>query len=480
MIGKIIFPLLLLECVFMLPGAIICYADGNLEAMRAFFLTMVVAVVLAGIIYLFSKNAERKFYAREGLATTGIAWIVMSLVGCLPFYISKEIPQFIDALFEIVSGFTTTGSSILTDIESMSRGLLYWRSFSHWVGGMGVLVFLMAVVPLSGKNSGFTLHILRAESPGPSVGKLVPRMKQTAVILYYIYIGLTVLDFICLFLAGMPVFDAVCTAFGTAGTGGFGVRGDSLASYNPAIQNLTTVFMMLFGVNFSCYYLLLIRHFKEVFFDEELRLYLSIILFSIIAISLNIAHLYNSFGETLRHTAFQVGSIISTSGFATTDFDQWPSFSKAILLFLMMCGASAGSTGGGMKVARILMSMKVLRRNVHENLHPSEIRKIRFNGNTLDEKVLKNLNGYLIAYFTFVVISFLLISLDHFSLETNISAVMCTFNNIGPGFASVGPTLNFSQFSVLSKVVFIVDMLAGRLEIYPIMILAAKSNWARK
>ena len=479
LIGKILAFILILEAIFMVPAWAISLIYHEANAAFAILKSQLITLLVAGILMLATRNASHHFYAKEGLVTTGAAWIVLSLLGALPFWISREIPQYIDAVFETVSGFTTTGSSILSNVEAMSHGLLYWRSFSHWVGGMGVLVFLLAIVPLSGKNEGFTLHILRAESPGPSVGKLVPRMRQTAKILYLIYVALTVLDMIFLMLGGMSPFDSICHAFGTAGTGGFGVKGDSFASYSPYLQNVTTVFMLLFGVNFSCYYLLLIKRVKDVLKDEELRLYITIVALSTLLITWNISGLYSSIGESLRHAAFQVATMISTTGYATTDFDLWPSFSKAIMLFLMLSGACAGSTGGGIKVARLMLLMKSLRRNFHNVLHPSEIRKVRVNDVPVDEKVMNNVNGYLIAYVAIVVFSFLIISLDGFSMETNFSAVMATFNNIGPGFQAVGPTCNFSAYSVLSKIVMIFDMLAGRLEILPILVFFSRSTWKK-
>ena len=480
MIMRIIAHILGLEILFMIPALLIAIFNHNNNVVIAFVQTMIITGVAAGCAWLIGRSARKGFYAREGLVTTGIAWIVMSIFGCLPFYFSEAIPHFVDALFEIVSGFTTTGSSILSDVEALPDSLLYWRSFSHWVGGMGVLVFLLAVIPLSGKNEGYTLHILRAESPGPSVGKLVPRMKKTALILYWIYIGLTVLDFLFLLVGGMPPLEAICTAFGTAGTGGFGVKNDSLASYSPYLQNVTTVFMFLFGVNFSIYYILLMRRFKDAFSDEELRLYLGIIFVSILVITLNILPLYDGFLTALRHAAFQVGTVMSTTGFATTDFDLWPALSKTILFILMFGGACAGSTGGGFKLARYILLFKNLRRNIHESLHPTEIRKVRVNQVAVDEKVLRNTNAYLVAYVAIIFATFLIVSLDGFSMETNLSAVVATFNNIGPGFASVGPTCNYSQFSVLSKLVMIGNMLAGRLEIFPILVLFSRGTWVRK
>ena len=408
----------------------------------------------------------------------GVSWIVLSLIGCLPFYISREIPKYVDALFEMVSGFTTTGASILPEVESLSHGILYWRSFSHWLGGMGVLVFLLAFTGEKGK--GFTMHLLRAESPGPSVGKLVPKMRTTAAILYIIYIGMTILNVIFLLFGDMPLFEAVCTAFGTAGTGGFGIKNDSMASYSPYLQNVTTVFMILFGVNFSCYYLILLRQFTNVLKDEELRLYFGVILGSIVLIVLDTFGLYGTLEETIRHAAFQVGSIITTTGFSTTDFDLWPSFSKTILLCLMVCGACAGSTGGGMKVARIMLVFKGLRRNIRQMLSPRKVEVVRNNGSIVDEKTLANTNAYLSAYIIIIFAVFLIISLDGFSVGTNFSAVLCTFNNIGPGLEAVGPMCNFSGYSDLSTLVLSWAMLAGRLEIFPILVLFSKDTWFRR
>lgn len=477
MIGRVIAQILGLEGVFLIPALAICLYDGDMRAAVSFLITIGAIALIAGGMYLACRKTKRGFYAREGLACVGLSWIVLSLFGCLPFYLSGEIPRFIDALFEIVSGFTTTGASILPEVEGLSRGILYWRSFSHWLGGMGVLVFLLAVSTLGGRNNGFTMHILRAESPGPNVGKLVPRMKKTALILYIIYIVLTVLNILFLLLGKMPLFDAVCTGFGTAGTGGFGIKNDSIAGYSPYLQNVCTVFMLLFGVNFSCYYLLLLGDIRSVFRDEELRAYLGIVLGSIVLIVLNLRGFYGSVGETVRHAAFQVSSIVTTTGFATTDFDLWPSFSKAILLCLMIIGASAGSTGGGMKVGRVLLLLKGLRKNIRQVMHPQKVQVIRSNGQVVEKKVLENANAYLAAYMTIIVVSFVVISIDGFSTGTNMSAVLACFNNIGPGLEAVGPTCNFSGYSVLSKLVLILDMLAGRLEIFPILILGSMHTW---
>ena len=480
MMGRFIAQTLFIEGLFMIPALLISIFMGETMALWGFGIAVAATAATAGILYLLCRSAPNAMGATEGFACVSISWIVMSLFGCLPFVISREIPHFVDAFFEIVSGFTTTGASVVPNVEALSKSILYWRSFSHWLGGMGVLVFLLAVAPGDGKGSGFTMHLLRAESPGPNVGKLVPKMRKTAAILYLIYIVLTVINILFLLAGKMSLFEAVCTAFGTAGTGGFGIKNDSIASYSPYLQNVTTVFMLLFGINFSCYYLILLKQFRSVFKDEELRLYVGIVLASILLIVWNIRPLYATLEETIRHAAFQVGSIITTTGYATTDFDLWPSFSKAILLGLMMVGACAGSTGGGIKVARVLLLCKSLRRNIRLVLRPNTVRVVRSNGVPVEEKVLDTTNAYLAAYVIIMVASVILISLDGFSPISNISAVFACFNNIGPGLDAVGPTCNFSIYSDLSKLILSLDMLAGRLEIFPILILFSVKTWKRR
>ena len=480
MMGRFVAQILTIGAVFMVPALGISLYYGERQATFAFLVTLGIFAVVIGLLRLTCRSAPSAFYAREGLVCAGVSWIVLSLISCLPFYISREIPRFIDAFFEIVSGFTTTGASILPEVESLSWGILYWRSFSHWLGGMGVLVFLLAFAPGGSKGQGFTMHLLRAESPGPNVGKLVPKMRKTAGILYVLYITLTAVDILLLVLGKMPLLEAVCTAFGTAGTGGFGVKNDSLAGYSPYIQNVTTVFMILFGINFSCYYLILMRQVRAVFRDEELRLYLGGLLGSILLITLNLRGFYSTLGETLRHVAFQVASIMSTTGFATTDFGQWPAFSQSILLLLMVIGACAGSTAGGLKCARVMLLFKILRRNIHQVLNHRRVQVIRTNGQVTDEKILDGANAYLAAYVIILFFSFVVISLDGFSVGTNFSAVLACFNNIGPGLEAVGPACNYAGYSVLSKLVLIVDMLAGRLEIFPILVLFSHSTWKRQ
>ena len=480
MIGWIHALILSVAAVFMLPALLICLFDGDSAATRAFLYTVMLTAAVAAALLLLCRGASKSFSAREGLLCVSSCWLVVSILGCLPFVFSGAIPSFIDALFETVSGFTTTGASILSDVEALPRGLLYWRSFSHWLGGMGILVFLLAIAPISGRNDGSTMHLLRAESPGPNVGKLVPRMKQTAKILYLLYILLTLLNIVFLLLGGMPLFDSVCTAFGTAGTGGFGIKNDSIAGCSPYLQNVCTVFMLLFGVNFNCYYLLLLRRFRNVLKDEELRLYIFTAVAGVALVALNLRGVYATSGETVRHAAFQVSSIMTTTGFSTVNFDLWPSFSKAILLCLMVTGACAGSTGGGFKCGRIVLLFKALRRNINELIRPRRVQVVHQNGLPIDEKVLKNTYAYLSAYVGIVIISFLIVSLDGFSMTSNFSAVLACFNNIGPGLDAVGPACNYAGYGVISKLVLIIDMLAGRLEIFPILIWLSKGMWKRQ
>ena len=480
MIGRILSQIIGIEAVFLLPALGISLGYGEFQAAEGFVLTLSIMAFVAGLLWLICRKASKQIGASEGMISVSLGWVVLSLFGCLPFFFSRQIPNFIDAFFETVSGFTTTGASVLSDVESLSKGLLYWRSFSNWLGGMGVLVFLLAIAPTDSQGSGFTMHLLRAESPGPDVGKLVPRMKKTASILYLIYIGLTALDLILLLFGNMSFLDAICTAFSTAGTGGFGVRNDSFASFSPYIQNVTTVFMFLFGINFSCFYLLLLGNIKSIFKDEELRLYIGLALGVILLIGLNIHHLYSSWADTFRHAAFQVSTIITTTGFATADFDMWPMFSKGLLLLLMVVGACAGSTAGGLKCARLLLLFKSLGRNIRKLVNPKKVQVVRINGRAVGETVIDHANAYLAAYVIIIVLSFLVISIDNQTIGTNLSAVLACFNNIGPGMEAVGPTCNFAFFSPLSKLVLIFDMLAGRLEIFPILILFSSYSWKRK
>lgn len=465
--------LLIVAAFLVLPLAVaVIYGESS----GIYFLYTMIAAGLLGSLLTRFKPAKRDMYAREGFVFTALAWVVISLIGAAPFTLSGQIPSYLDAVFETVSGFTTTGASILTDVEALDNGMLFWRSFTHWLGGMGILVFMLSLVNMGGQAN----HLLRAESPGPTVSKMVPNMRKSAAILYGIYIVMTAVEVVLLLIGGMPLFDSLCTAFGTAGTGGFGIKNDSMASYSSYIQNVCTVFMALFGVNFSCYYLLLLGNFRSVFKDEELRLYAGLFFGSILLISLNIHKMYPTIRETVRHAAFQVSSIMTTTGFATTDFDLWPVFSKTLLLVLMLIGACAGSTGGGLKCARLLLIFKSLRRSIRQVLHPQKVQVVRVNGKTVNEAVLESTNAYLAAYVLIIVLSTLVVSLDNFSILTNLSGVLACFNNIGPGLELVGPSCNFAGFSALSKLVLCGDMLAGRLEIFPMLVLLSRSTWFKR
>jgi len=468
--------MLALEGAFMIPALIIAAVLGEKASVIAFAEVIGLCLIIgaAGIIL---KADFNKVYAKEGYVTVALAWILLSLVGALPFTLSGSIPNYIDAIFECVSGFTTTGASILKNVEALPRSMLYWRSFTHWLGGMGVLVFVLAIMPLNAGSAGF--HILRAESPGPSVGKFVPKMRSNARILYSIYVAMTIIMAILLIIFKMPAFDAVCITFGTAGTGGFGILADSCASYTSAQQIIITVFMILFGINFSIYFLLLIGNIKAVFRDEETMTYLAIIAVSTLIIMFNIRGFYSTWGEALKDSAFQVGSIITTSGFATTDFNKWPELSKTILVTLMFIGASAGSTGGGLKVSRILILLKSSRRTLKKMIHPRSVKHVRLSRKTVDISVVHGVNIYIVVYCIIYALSLLLISIDDFDFTTNFTAVAATINNVGPGLGGVGPTSNFAGYSILSKLVLSADMLIGRLELFPMLLLFSPGTWRR-
>lgn len=472
--------ILIITGIFQLFPLLIAVIDHEPRNILAYIESLCLILLVGSALLLFSRGGNRMFSAQEGFAATGLSWIFMSAFGALPFFLSGQIPSYVDAFFEMVSGFTTTGASILTDVEALSRCNLFWRSFSHWLGGMGVLVFLLAVVPGARKNGGTGIYLMRAESPGPSVDKLTPHLRQTAMILYGIYILLTALCIVCLLLGGMPVFDSFCIAFGTAGTGGFAIKNSSMGGYSCFLQTVVTVFMFLFGVNFSLYYMLLLRKFKAVFKNEELRLYFGIAASSIVLITINISRMYNTVYESVHHAAFQVVSIMTTTGYGTVDFEQWPAFSKAILLSLMFIGASAGSTGGGLKVSRVLLLMKSIRRTIRKALHPRRVQPVYMDGRAVSEEVCDNVNAYLAIYYVILVLSFAIISVDGFSIGTNFSAVASCFNNIGPGFELVGATQNFSIYSDLSKIILSLDMLLGRLEIFPLLLLLSPDTWSRR
>ena len=480
--------------IIMILGTIILLTGG-------FFLLPVITGVIYGeyhiaLIYLFlggayvvcgylirklHKPEKDTFYAKEGFVAVALSWIVMSLLGAFPFMLTGEIPALADALFETVSGFTTTGSSILTDVEALSHASLIWRSFTHWVGGMGVLVFMLAVLPMTG---GSSMNLMKAESPGPSVGKLVPKIRHTAFLLYAIYGIMTVILVLLLLMFGMPLFDSLCTAFGTAGTGGFGILNSSMGHYSPLLQNIVTVFMLLFGVNFSFYYYILIRKQEEAFAMEEIRWYFIIYAAAVVLITLNLrtgadVQVGKSVADTIRFAAFQVSSVMTTTGFSTADFNRWPAFSRTILVLVMFIGACAGSTGGGMKVSRILLYFRQIRRELGKQIHPRTVKVLKMDGRTLEKDVLHSASVFLMAYVVIFALSVLIITLENKDLTTSFTAVAATINNIGPGLNEVVPTGNFHGFSPLSKYVFIFDMLAGRLELFPMLLLFAPDTWKK-
>lgn len=443
----------------------------------SFLITIGIAALVGGLLMFIFRTDNHVIYAKEGFVIVAGAWMVMSVIGALPFFISGEIPSYIDAFFETVSGFTTTGASIVPDIESMSKGLLFWRSFTHWIGGMGVLVFVMAIIP---NFSDRSIHLLRAEVPGPVVGKLVPKMKDTAKILYLIYIVMTVIQVILLLCGGMSLFDSLVHSFGTAGTGGFGIRADGVGGYSPYIQWVITIFMLLFGVNFNIYYLLLIRNFRSIGKSGELWLYLGIVAASVTAITVNIYPLYNNVSESVRASAFQVASIITTTGYATTDFNLWPGLSKAILFLLMFTGACAGSTCGGLKLSRLLMLFKIGKKELRHMLHPRSVGAVKMEGKKVDDKMQNGVLVYFALYCIIIAVVFLVLSFESHSLETNFTAAVSCFNNIGPGLDAVGPMGNYSIYSPVSTFVLSIAMLLGRLEIFPILLAFSPAAWSKK
>ena len=457
--------LMLLPCV-----VAVIYRERN----GVYFLAVAMLCLLLGVVMTLRKPQNTVFYLKEGCVITSLSWIFLSLFGCLPFVLSGEIPSFTDALFETISGFTTTGASILSDVESLSYCSLFWRSFTHWIGGMGVLVFLLAIVPMSG---GSHINLMRAESPGPSVGKLVPKVKYTARILYGIYLALTILEFIFLLAGGMPVFDAITTSFGTAGTGGFGIKNDSLMSYSSYLQWVVTIFMILFGVNFNAYYFILFRNFRKAFSMEEVRCYFLIVISAIGIIFVDILSQCAGIFDALTKSAFQVGSIITTTGFSTVDFNLWPQTSKTILVLLMFIGACAGSTGGGIKVSRFVVLFKTIIKELNSYIHPKSIKKIKIDGKPVEHEVVRAINVYFITFMIVFSISVFLVSFEGKDLVTNFTAVIATINNIGPGLELVGPTQNFGGFSAVTKYVLMFDMLAGRLELFPLLILLHPAMW---
>ena len=461
------------EAALLLLPAMASLIYGEWMVLGVFLLTAALSAVAGALLHRI-KPKSQIFYMREGFATTALCWLLISVVGAVPFVLTGSIPNPVDAMFETVSGFTTTGASILPAVEDLPRGILFWRSFTHWIGGMGVLVFLLSLLPLTG---GSHVNLMKAESPGPQVDKLVPKVQSTAKILYGIYFGLTVIEFVFLLFGGMPVFESLLTSFGTAGTGGFGFRNDSFASMSPYVQWVVTIFMILFGVNFNAYFLLLMRRFRRAAASEEVRAYFVIIGVAVVIITANIYSMYNGLGEALRHAAFQVGSIITTTGFSSCDFDLWPTLSKEILVMLMFVGACAGSTGGGIKVSRCVVMVKTVAKELNSYIHPRSVRKIKLEGKPIDHEVLRSINVYFCTYLLIFCGSIFLLSLEGKDLVTNFTAVAATFNNIGPGLELVGPTRNFGGFSQFSKYVLIFDMLAGRLELFPLLILFHPAVW---
>lgn len=458
--------------LMLLPTAVGFYYG---EAQAKSFLLCALFTAALGFFITVKKPKNQIFYAKEGFVSVALSWLILSLFGCLPFVMNGDIPRFIDAFFETVSGFTTTGSSILSDVEALARCSLFWRSFTHWIGGMGILVFLLCLLPITG---GATMHLMRAESPGPQVGKMVPKARNTAIILYVIYTLMTVAEIILLLIAGMPFFDAVTLSFGSAGTGGFSILNSGLATYNPASQYIVAIFMILFGVNFNVYFLIW-RHPRQAARCEEARWYIAFIALATLAVTVNIRHLFPNLEETFRHALFQVGSIITTTGFTTTDFDLWPTLSKMILVLLMFIGACAGSTGGGIKVSRVLIYAKLWFAELGRIVHPRAVKKIRLEGKVVEHHTLRSANTFLAAYIAIFVVSVLIISADSNSFTTAFTGVAATMNNIGPGLDAVGPTRNFGAFSDFSKVIFSLDMLAGRLELFPLLVLFNPKTWNR-
>lgn len=466
MIRNILGSVLEIEAVLLLIPVItaLCYGENA----GWYYLATAALCFLVGFLFKLRKATDTVFYLKEGCVITGLSWILMSAFGCLPLWVSGEIPRFEDALFETISGFTTTGASILPAVEDLTHAALMWRSLTHWIGGMGVLVFLLAIMPSSGSSH---MNIMRAESPGPSVGKLVPKVRQTAAILYLIYFAMTLLEIVLLLFGGMNAFEAINSALATAGTGGFGFRNDSMGSFSPYLQWVIAVFMILFGINFNVYYLILFGQIKRALRCEELRVYLLIIAGSVAIVFFNIINMFSNAADALRHSVFTIGSLISSTGFATVDFDLWPSAAKTVLVGCMFVGACAGSTGGGIKMSRIIIAVKTVVKELNAYVHPKSVRKIQFEEKPVEHEVVRAVNVYIITFFVLFVSSLLIISFDGKDLVTNFTAVVATINNIGPGLNLVGPTANFGHFSILSKIVLMFNMLAGRLELFPILLL---------
>ncbi len=450
----------------------IIYAEHNV----GIWLFTIAMCFSCGILLCIKPPQNKTMYAKDGFVAVALSWIVLSIFGSLPFVFTGTISGFIDALFETVSGFTTTGASVIQDLDVVPKSVIFWRSFTHWIGGMGVLVFLVALLPLTGSSNFF---LIKAESPGPAVSKLVPKVKSTAKILYMIYIGLTALQFILLLCGGMKPFDAITLTFGTAGTGGFGISNAGFSVYSSYCQIVITVFMILFGIDFSIYHLIILRKFRSAFKSDEVRAYLGIILASVVIIIFNCRHLFSSLFDAVKHSAFQVASIITTTGYATVDFNLWPELSKSILVLLMFFGACAGSTGGGIKISRVMIMFKSIIKEVRILAHPKSTLKIKMNGRAVEHETVRAVNVFMMAYIAIFATSLIIISLDNLDFTTNFTAVAATINNIGPGLGAVGPMANFSVYSPLSTFVLICNMLLGRLEIFPILLLVSPYTWKK-
>jgi len=472
MLGRIVS----LEAILLVLPAI-CSLIYKENSAFSFLITIAIAAALGIFLTLIGKTKNRAIFAKEGFVIVALAWILLSAVGALPFYISREIPSYVDAFFETVSGLTTTGASIMPDVEASTKGILFWRSFTHWIGGMGVLVLLMAIFPT---DTGRSMHIMRAEMPGPIIGKLVPKIKTTARVLYLIYIVLTLIQIILLLCGGMPIFESLIYSLGTAGTGGFGVDADSLSGYSPYSQWVITIFMIIFGVNFNLYYLVLTRKARSALKSEELWTYIGIIAVSTAIITFDIYSTYGNSADSVRHSAFQVASIISTTGYATADFNTWSALSKGVLLILMFIGACAGSTAGGLKISRVVLLFKSVKANLKHMLHPRSVDAVHFEGKRLENSTVLNVSSYFVLYILCFGILFLIISFEPFDIETNFSAVASCFNNVGPGFSAVGPMSNYSQYSDFAKIVLSYAMLLGRLELFPMLLLFSPSVWRKK
>lgn len=466
--------ILVAEAIFLFVPCIVGLVYG--EKVFIYYLVSSMICLGVGFVMAFKKPKKGGLYLKEGYFVVALGWIMMSMFGAIPFVMTREIPHYMDAVFETASGFSTTGATIIQDLSVMSHASLFWRSFQHLLGGMGVFVFLSALLPMLGGNS---MNLMKAESTGPSIDKLVPRLKDTARILYMLYLGMAVIETVILKICGLNMFESLTLTFGTVGTGGFGLLNDSIASYSPAVQWTITVFMVMSGINYNLYFLLVMRKFKNAFKMEEVRLYLSVFFVSVVLVSINVAKLYATVGETIRHSAFQVATLLTSTGYATVDFDQWPEFAKSVLIMCMLLGACAGSTGGGIKMSRVIIIFKSIHKQIQIFTHPRAIKKIKMDGNTVDHDVVRSTNAYIGVFCIIFAVSVLLISIDEYDFTTNFTAVLACFNNMGPGFNKVGPTCNYSFFSDFSKLVLIFDMLAGRLELFPMLMLLSPRSWRK-